>query len=524
MPATSDSRIALQWQQLTLSQKLMLGITTLILIGFAGIIVSFMSVPEYKQLYGHLSETDAGTVVEKLKAAKIKYRLTSGGTALEVPADKVDDLRISLAGEGIPQGGYTGFELFDKPQFGQSEFAEHLNYRRALQGELARTINMLDSIRSSRVLLAIPERSVFITEEAKPSASVLLTLRGSTSPSTREIRTIINLVASSVEGLSPERVEVADNMGNRLSESANVGADGGGNSRTEAKRAVEAQIETRLQSMLDRVFGPEKVIVRANAVLNFDRRKIESETYSPVNSGATQGVLETRHETTESYSGNRPPGAGGISNAVSSLTRGALGAGNTANGADYQHTENANTYRVSKKVEQMEVSPGQVEQTSLAVLVDDSLKDQVNKVRAILIAAAGLNTNKTDATKNDRIEVQTVVFDTTSGQQAEQEAKKQASQASMMSMGKIAAGVVLALVFLFILLAIYRSSLAPKNAPAVLDATQPYQLLPPANQALQSYQSADLMLTGEVNEDAAVADMDPERIAKVIKGLIAEGG
>ena len=160
------------------------------------------SQPHYAQLYGNLTDEDAATVIGKLKDAKVPYRLQDSGHTVEVPEGKVDEVRLQLASEGVPQGGNVGFELFDKTQIGQSEFGERLNYVRALQGELARTIGRLKSVRSARVHLALPEQRLYTSEEKKPTASVVLDLNGA-SPSPQEIKAIIHLVSAAVEGLEP---------------------------------------------------------------------------------------------------------------------------------------------------------------------------------------------------------------------------------------------------------------------------------------------------------------------------------
>lgn len=182
-------------------------IATFGLLVLAGILVTsyFSGGEEYSLLYANLSQEDALSISEKLKERKIQYKLEHGGSAISVPVKDVYQLRLELAGEGLPSGGGVGFEIFDKTSFGMTEFVQKLNYRRALQGELQRTINSIGAVQSSRVHISIPTKSLFHEDKLKATASVVLKLKGNKKLSKQQVEGVTHLVASSVEGLSPPK-------------------------------------------------------------------------------------------------------------------------------------------------------------------------------------------------------------------------------------------------------------------------------------------------------------------------------
>lgn len=356
--------------------------------------------PSYTTLFSGLQEKDASDIVAKLQESKVPYRLVGEGT-VQVPQDRVHELRLQMAGLGLPRGGSVGFEIFDQTRLGQSEFQEKLNYRRALQGELERTISSLAPIEQARVHIALPERRLFAEEQEKPTASVILRLRPGGSLDQGEVTAIQNLVAASVEGLARENVTVVDAMGTLLS---GGGADPEGMDPTMATRLrtqyqVERQIEKDLQSVLDRTLGVGKAVVRVSADLDFSERQTQEETYTPESEG--HGVLESQHENTETYTG------GGLAGGVVGLSsnRG-VPVMRPAGGGSYERRETQNTYRVSKRVETRTETPGQIKRLSVAVFVDERVGiAQADMLQQAVMAAAGI-----DEARGDRVVVQRIPF------------------------------------------------------------------------------------------------------------------
>ncbi|HEX8947584.1 MAG TPA: flagellar basal-body MS-ring/collar protein FliF, partial [Dissulfurispiraceae bacterium] len=198
-----------------LKKKVALASVVVLSVALMAGIMAWSNRVDYQVLYSNLTQEDAGQVVNKLKEMKIPFNVD--GNAIYVPSSKVYELRLELAAQGIPQGGGVGFEIFDKTQIGVTEFVQRLNYTRALQGELARTIRQLSEVDQARVHIAIPEKTIFTDKEEKPTASVVLKLKAGRVLSQGQIGGIVHLVSSSVEGLLPRNVTIIDNMGNMLS-------------------------------------------------------------------------------------------------------------------------------------------------------------------------------------------------------------------------------------------------------------------------------------------------------------------
>src|SRR6185503_368487 len=236
----------------------------------------------YGVLFSNLRQDDAAPVIAALKEKHVAFRLAPGGSAIEVPVEQVDELRMELAGDGLPRGGGVGFEIFDKPSFGVSDFVQNLNYRRALERELARTIQGLDVVETARVHLALPPQSVFAGERREPSASVVVRLRSGRGLSSNQVGAITHLVASGVEGMDPAHVSVIDGDGRMLSEGGGAeGTDALSASQMDGKRAMETGIESTLVAILEPVVGKGRVRASATVELNMSRVQKVEETYNP---------------------------------------------------------------------------------------------------------------------------------------------------------------------------------------------------------------------------------------------------
>ena len=238
---------------------------------------------DYQPLYFNLSMEDAGMVVEELKDQKVPFRLSANGRTVMVPSDRVYDLRLDMASRGVPSGGGVGFEIFDRTDLGTTEFVQKLNYQRALQGELARTINQFAEVEQSRVHITLPEKTIFLEDEQQPTASVVVKLRRRGALKEKHVQGIVHLVAGSVEGLNPENITVVDVDGNVLSAGASddsklVGLTG---NQQEFQREVEEDLEKRVQTMLEKVVGVGKAIVRVSASLDFKQEEKTEEIFDP---------------------------------------------------------------------------------------------------------------------------------------------------------------------------------------------------------------------------------------------------
>src|SRR5437870_8587097 len=236
---------------------------------------------QYVPLFASLTTEDAGAIVTQLKGAKVPYRLGGGGEQILVPADRANEVRLKMAVQGLPLGGGVGFEVFDRPALGVSDFAQRLNYQRALQGELSRTIGQLRGVTRARVHLVLPQPSLFTDRERPASASVFLKLAPGSQLRAEQVKGIVHLVASSVEGLSPERVTLVDTAGRVLAMGGESATSAVSGRRLEIKTALEDSLERRVQTLLDSALGPGQAITRVAAQMNFDQMERTEEKFDP---------------------------------------------------------------------------------------------------------------------------------------------------------------------------------------------------------------------------------------------------
>jgi len=400
--------------------------------------------PNMAVLFSGLESDDAGAIVTKLQESGIPYRIE--GNTVKVPEKNVHELRIQLASQGLPKGGTVGFELFDKSSLGMTEFTQRLNYQRALQGELCRTIDQLDSVSQSRVHIAIPEQNIFGDNEKQPTASVVLKLRQGRRLNTDQVAGIVRLVSSAVEGLTPDRVTVVDTDGNMLSEPINstTGLDPiMSSSQLRMKQEYERQVQQDIQSMLERVLGPNKAVVRVNAKINFDRKEKSSEHYEPVNDN--KGVLLSEDRMEERYNG-ADGSAGGIVGIRSAIGGKAVTPSAAASNG-YQRVEATTRYEVSKTTEHIITAPGQVENVSVAVMVDGKVEPgKIQAIRNVVATAAGI-----DPERGDKITVESMAFDDSTAKAQAKEMQAAETKSNFISIGKTIGGILLLFVFLFFL-------------------------------------------------------------------------
>ncbi|MBF0328306.1 MAG: flagellar M-ring protein FliF [Nitrospirae bacterium] len=366
----SLSDVILQMKDWPLKRKVALIFSIVFSIALISGIVLWSERIDFQVLYSNLGTEDAGQVVVKLKEMKVPYNVE--GNVIYVPSNRVYDLRLELASQGIPQGGGVGFEIFDKTQLGVTEFVQKLNYRRALQGELSRTIKQLSEVDQCRVHIAIPEKTIFTDREQHPTSSVVLKLKGGRVLNNAQIGGIIHLVASSVEGMRPQDVTVIDNMGTLLSKSSGASGDSVADSKQlEYQKSVEKEYESRLQSMLEGVIGRGKAIVRVATKIDFTQIEKTEERYDP-DTIAVRSEQRVQDKSSGSSGGGGVPGV--MSNQPGSGQSGAGGGGSSAQ----KQTESIN-YEVSRSVSKIIQPRGEVKSISVAVLVDGTYKKEKEK-------------------------------------------------------------------------------------------------------------------------------------------------
>src|SRR5208282_2872164 len=269
------------WKQLGLNQRISIILASGVVCAGLAAMMYWSSRTDFSLLYGKLEEGEASKVIAALDESKVPYQVRGSG-AIYVPSDKVYQARMQMAGKGIPRGEGVGFEIFDKANFGISDFVQRANYTRAVQGELARTISQLDQIESARVMIVMPENRLVVDNARKPTASVFVRVRGNAQLPAAAVNSIRFLVADSVEGLQVNNVSVVDNQGNVLS--ANEESDsvaGLSNNQLTARRNFEQYLTKKAQGMLEQVLGAGQAVVRVSADLNWDTVTKTEEKFDP---------------------------------------------------------------------------------------------------------------------------------------------------------------------------------------------------------------------------------------------------
>jgi flagellar M-ring protein FliF len=366
-------QIAKIFKAMPLSRKLMM----VIVIGLLGFgltsVYKYGQKAQYQPLFGNLSTDDASLIADRLREQRIPFQIEGGGSLILVPSDKVYDIRLSLAGMGLPKGGTVGYEIFDDTDFGTTEFVQKLNYQRALQGELARTIKDFHEVINARVMIVLSKDSVFIEESKPPSASVLLKLRSKLSKS--KVAAVVNLVASAIEDLTPDLVSVVDTDGNVLSKKSSESdkTDNMADSQLEYKLGFEGNLAKRIQTMLERIVGPNKAIVRVAADMDFSQIDVSEEIFDPdvQVERSRQNVIETLDSSQGS--------ANGVSSVNPTTTRGSTGR-QAANSAEKSQKQNETVnYEINRTIRRTVKPLAEIKRVSVAAVLDGKYEIETDK-------------------------------------------------------------------------------------------------------------------------------------------------
>jgi len=375
---------------------------------------------DFRPLYTSMAAEDAASVVQKLREGGVEYRLSENGTAVLVPSNKLAESRLSLAAAGLPKTGRIGFELFDKSSFGSTDFVEHINYKRALEGELERSMMSLAEVEEARVHLTLPKDSVFLEQQQPAKASVVLKLRPGAQVSTQNVAAMTNLVASAVEGLAPESVSVVDMNGNLLSRPRRLDAADGSQVTTEAlevRQQLERDLVAKIHATLEPLLGADRFRAGASVECDLSSGEQQEEIFDP-----THSVMASSQKT-EDVS-ERGGQASGVPGTASNLPRGGSGPTPQNNGGTSRRTESM-TFQTSRVVKHTRIPQGIIKRMSLAVLLDQAVHwegqgasrqrvfdppkpEMIQSLKGLIAAATGLNTER-----GDQLIIESLPFEST---------------------------------------------------------------------------------------------------------------
>lgn len=454
------------WKQLGAAQRLSVLAATFVLIAGLGALAFWSSRAEYSLLYGRLSDGEAAKVIAALDDAKVPYKVGSGGSSIMVPADKVHLMRMQLAGRGIPRGDGVGFEIFDKPNFGISDFVQRANYIRAVQGELSRTIAQIDEVDSARVMIVLPENRLLLDKDKFPTASVFVRVRGNSQLQPQSINSIRFLVANSVEGLKPNHVTVVDNLGNVLSENSdNDSLSGLSTTQLAARRNLEQYLAKKAQDMLEKVLGPGQALVRVSADINFDTVTRTEEKFDP--DGQVVRTQTKDDENTDTITSTSTSPVGISANTATDTNNPAPAAGPTSNSKNHK-TTGTTQYEIGKTTSSMMQAAGGVKRLSAAVTVAARMDgtgadrkvvnrspEEIEKLRRIVTGAIGIQTGN-DNTRGDAITLEELPFNDQFATDVTHELQQQQKHEYWWNIARTLMYPALALIALLILLRLFK--------------------------------------------------------------------
>jgi flagellar M-ring protein FliF len=404
------------FEQLTLRQRITLGALVLALAGGIYGFVQWNHERSFQPLFSQLAPEDAGQITSRLREQGVEYRLSPGGDTVLAPASRIAELRLELAVEGLPKTGRIGFELFDKTNLTITDFQEHVNYQRALEGELERSIMALAEVDTARVHVTFAKPSVFVESRQPAKASVVLKLKTGRKLAPSAIQAITHLAASAIEGLLPEMVSVIDSRGNLLNRpKRSNGGEEPDDAQIEFRQKIERDLLAKVNQTLEPLLGPDHFRASASADVDFTSGEQSEETFDP-----TRSVMATQQRT-EDVSGSAQ--AAGVPGTASSLPRPTSRP--SESGKNVARRTEAVTYQSTRMVKRLKLPQGAIRRLSVSILLDQGLRwegsgakakrvieppapETMKKIGDLVTAAAGLRVDR-----GDQIIVESIPFEAT---------------------------------------------------------------------------------------------------------------
>ncbi|MFN0041198.1 MAG: flagellar basal-body MS-ring/collar protein FliF [Burkholderiales bacterium] len=498
--------------------------------------------PDYRVLFSNVNDRDGGAIIAALGQMNIPFRFADGGGAILVPGSQVHEARLRLASQGLPKGSLVGFELMESSRLGSSQFLEQVNFQRALEGELARSIQALAAVSAARVHLAIPKPSVFLRDQHKPSASVLVNLNAGRSLEPGQVSAIVHLVSSSVPDLLVKNVTVVDQSGTLLSGLENNERTGLDPSQLRYIKDVEQGFARRIQSILLPMVGPDNVHAQVTADLDFSVTEQAEELYRP-NQGGTPATVRSQNSS-ESANGGAGPGAGGVPGALSNQPPGPASApitgaaaasapGPAGAGPSASRRDSSVQYEVDKTLKHVRNSTGNIKRLSVAVVVNHKKvttkdgkvsykpmgEEEMGQINKLVREAIGFSESR-----GDSVTVANTAFNIADAPalQAVPLWKDPGTLALAQDIGKhLLIGVLVLFLFLKVLRPMFRTALTPPPPPAVTASRADGQpALPnPANTAFTPAQPEfDINLA----QAKQFAQKEPKMVANIVRSWVAD--
>ncbi len=471
--------------------------------------------PSYAPLFTNLNASDAASITAKLSSAKVPYQLANGGTTVEVPANDVNQERVTLAQSGLPSGGTVGLSLLDKEGITTSNMTQQADYLQALQGELAQTIDSISGVSSSQVNIALPANQDFALAQTTPTgASVLVTMQQGQTLSSGEVQAIVHLVASSVPNLNSSAVTVADSTGALL---AGPGVTAGSAGGAGQSNTYDTQVAQKVDNYLANVVGAGNADVQVNATLDYST--VDTTTNSVVTgpNGQPVSFCTTQQSSKETFTGTGAP-AGGTAGSVTGVT------GTSGNG-NYTNTSSNNTCETSQQTQNVQQPPGTLKSEQVAVLLNSAaIPKGVNltALQAGVAAAAGINKSR-----GDTLAFSSMPFNTTVANQAAAAAKAAAAASKAKATDTLMKTGVVFFVIALVLFLLWRSARKARNAPTVLGPSE-MEALRSARQLNQTSMMPAVQLP-EAPQAALEAttinhfiDSQPEDVASMLRSWLQD--
>ncbi|NPA12615.1 MAG: flagellar M-ring protein FliF [Aquificae bacterium] len=522
------------WKQYGNTRNIAIALAGLFLVSLLGVVaVRSLSSVEYAVLYANLDPEDAGKILTVLQEEKIPYKVEGNGTIILVPKDKVYEIRLKLAAKGLPSSQTVGFEIFEEPKMGITQFQENINYLRALEGELARTIRQLDPVQDVRVNIALPKESIFVREEDEPKASVVIKLWPGKDLTKEQVKAIVFLVSHAVPGLKPENVTVVDNRGRVLSDLLDEDSPEASTSKTvQLKKKLERQIERSVQSMLAKALGSDRVVVRASVELEVAKVKQKDQIVDPDKVAVvSERKIQEKLQETETPA-ITPPGS---ATNVPPVLQGT----ETVINRTKSKKDQTKNYEITKSLISTDKNVFRIKRLSVGVLIDGKYKKVVDKdgnvryefiprspeeiktYEALVKSAIGY-----DPKRGDQITVVSVPFETTA-QQLEAEASQQATHINWLLIGGIAV-----LVLIILLLAgfmAFRAIRAKKTEELEIPTTTTVGMSPEMAAEMYALHEKEIEEFNLEKEPAyqklmEIAEESPELIADLISKWLKDEG